>query len=466
VSAGTIVVVGGGIAGLVAADRLVAAGLDVVVLEASGRLGGNVLTTSFAGRPLDMGAEALATGDDTAIELCRALSLDGGLVGPAARGTRVWVRGRLRPLPAGPMMLPGGAGELLRSRVLSPRGALRCGLDLVMPSRAPERDVSVGAIVRARLGAQALERVVDPLIGGVHAGRCDDLSAEALAPQLIAALAGGRGLIRGLRATAPRPDRPPFMTLRGGLGTLTRALAARLAVAGAVVRLSTPACAVEPAGRHGLRVRVPDGEALDAAACVIAAPAPAAAPMLAGLAPAAAAGLREIRYAAAAVVALAYPAGEADSLPAGTGFLTAGDERLVRACTWSSTKWRHLAGDPAIVKAFVGRAGSPPPDGTDHDLAVRVHEELTSALGVRRRPVDAHVERFDVAIPQYAVGHVARVDRIQAALPATVALAGAAYRGAGVGACVRSGQAGAERILRRLGVAAHDAPLATIRSPA
>ena len=459
------VVIGGGIAGLAAADRLTAAGLDVTLLEASDRLGGKVRTTSFAGRPLDMGAEVLVTRDPTAIDLCRELSLDGDLVSPAVTGAHVWTRGRLRPLPADVLTrLPGDAGDLLRSRLLSPLGAIRCGLDLITPSQAPEDDVAVGTIVRARLGDQVLDRLVDPLLGGIHAGRCDDLSAQALAPQLLAALATGKGLVRGLRAAGPAAEGPAFVTLRGGLETLVRALSARLDAGGAVVRLRAPVHALDLAEPERLTVRPGDGGELDAAACVIAAPAGPAAAILAGSAPAATAELDGIAYAGAAIVALAYPPEALAGLPPGTGFVTAGDERLVRACTWASAKWRHLDGDPAIVKAFVGRAGSPPPDAGDGELAALVHEELTRALDLRHAPVEWRVQRFGAAIPQYAVGHLGRVARIEAALPANIAVAGASYRGAGLAACIRSGRAGADRVLRHLGVAAQESPLEMTRS--
>ena len=246
----------------------------------------------------------------------------------------------------------------------------------------------MGTIVRARLGDQVLDRLVDPLLGGIHAGRCDDLSAQALAPQLLAALATGKGLVRGLRAAGPAAEGPAFVTLRGGLGTLVRALSARLDAGGAVVRLRAPVHALDLAEPERLTVRPGDGGELDAAACVIAAPAGPAAAILAGSAPAATAELDGIAYAGAAIVALAYPPEALAGLPPGTGFVTAGDERLVRACTWASAKWRHLDGDPAIVKAFVGRAGSPPPDAGDGELAALVHEELARALDLRHAPVE------------------------------------------------------------------------------
>jgi oxygen-dependent protoporphyrinogen oxidase len=172
--------------------------------------------------------------------------------------------------------------------------------------------------------------------------------------------------------------------------------------------------------------------------------------MLAAASPVAAAELAGVNYSSAAVVALAYPLQALDGLPVGSGFVTAGDERgVVRACTWSSAKWRHLAGEPALLKAFVGRAGTQA--AGDGELMEMIHADLARVLRLRARPVEARVERFAPAIPQYAVGHLARVARIEEALPDCIELAGAAYRGVGIPACVRSGQAAADRVLQRLG---------------
>jgi oxygen-dependent protoporphyrinogen oxidase len=211
--------------------------------------------------------------------------------------------------------------------------------------------------------------------------------------------------------------------------------------------------AVFPAPGHGVTVVATDGSELHADACIVATPASAAAGILERSAPIAAAELACLGAASATVVALAYPAAALDGLPDGTGFLVAGGERrLVRACTWSSRKWDHLAGEPGLVKVFVGRSGEPPPAVGDGELAALVHTELTQALRLPAPPVATHVERFAVAIPQYAVGHLARVERIENALPEGVEAAGAAYRGVGIPACVRSGQAAADRALARLGL--------------
>ena len=451
-----VVVIGGGIAGLAAADLLAGSGVDVLVLEAGDRLGGNVHTVSFAGRPLDLGAEVFVTQEPTASELCHELSLGDELVTPAQHRSFVWTRRGLRPLPTDPIArMPGRPRELVASRLLSPLGLLRCGWDAIVPSRAPDADVSIGAIVRSRLGPQVLEQIVDPLLGGVHGGRCDALSTRALAPQLLAALRTGKGLARGLRAIGGGVDGPAFATLSSGLGSLTAALGERAQTWGATVRPGVPAVSLDTSPSSGVRVTQGDGDTVRAAACVVATPAGAAARILAASAPVAAAELAAIVHSHAVVVALAYPSEALSGLPGGTGFVTAGDERLVRACTWSSSKWRHLRGDPAIVKAFVGRAAMPPPCISNRELASAVHRELACALGLRHPPVDLRVHHFAAAIPQYRVGHLDRVARIEAAVPPTVAVAGASYRGAGLSACLRSGHAASDRVLRQLDVTAN-----------
>ena len=451
-----VIVIGGGVAGLAAADLLARSGTDVLLLEAGDRLGGNVHTVTFAGRPVDLGAEMMVAREPTASELCHELSLGDELVAPAHTRAFVWTRRGLRPLPANPItLMPGHPRELIATRLLSPRGLVRCGWDVIAPSTAPDADVSIGEIVRSRFGSQVLEQIVDPLLGSVHGGRCDVLSSRALAPQLLAALRTGKGLARGLRELGAGADGPNFTTLRGGLGMLPAALAARAEGSGASVRLGARAASLDISKSGGVVVTQSDGEMVRAAACVVATPAGAAKRILATSMPEVAAELTAIVHSRAAVVALAYPADALSRLPAGSGFVTAGGERLVRACTWSSSKWRHLRGDPAIVKAFVGSGATPSLAG-DVELSRSVHRELAIALGLRHQPIDARVQHFAAAIPQYRVGHMERVARAEAAVPPPVAIAGASYRGVGLSACVRSGYGAADRLLRRLGVTVDD----------
>jgi len=454
-----VVVVGGGIAGLSAAYRLTR--LDgarvphVTLLESDDRLGGKIRTNALAGRAVDVGPEALLTRQPAALALCRELGLADDLVAPHSDKAFIWLD-ELRPLP--PRLLagaPDGALTIIRSGILSPAGILRAGLDFVLPATPLDEDVSIGQLVRSRLGDQVLERLIDPLLGGIHAGRCDELSVRATAPQLEAALRDHRSLVRGLRTLAAGggpPAGPPFMTLHGGLVELVDALAERLdsvdvRTSATVARIGPPA-----AGRH--RVTLADGEEILADHVVVAVPAFAAAKLLHAASPRAAAELREIDYAAVATVALAYDPG-AVTLPAGaSGFLVPPlRPRTVTASTWSSAKWAHLGGGPVLIKCAVGNAGAPDTlDVPDDELLVRVRADLEAAVGVRAEPLEAQVVRFGPALPQYRVGHGERVARIDAALAALpgVHLAGAAYRGVGVAACIGDGAAAAQRVAAAL----------------
>ena len=339
-----VIVIGGGIAGLAAAHRISVddPGVDVVLLEASARLGGRITTVPFAGVQLDMGPDALLSRAPGGVALCRELGLDDELVPPAPGPAYVWSRGRLRPMPAGLLAgLPAGPGELLRSRILSPRGVARAGLDLVLPAGEPPADETIGALVRRRMGDQVLDRLIDPLLGGINAGSCDELSARAAAPYLAAAAAADRSLVRGLRKSVPKAPSgvtpaPMFLTLRGGLGRLVCALVER---SGAELRTGKPVDAVVPAA-GGLEVVLDGGETLPADGVVLAVPAHAAACILRDEAPAAAFELSGIRTASVAVVALAYPR-EALSTPPGSGFVVARDEDLgITACTWAPGRCR------------------------------------------------------------------------------------------------------------------------------
>ena len=294
---------GGGIAGLAATHRLVGAhdpaertgtaGPQITLLEGEDRLGGKIRTEVFAGRALDVGAEALLARVPAGLELCHELGLEHDLVAPASDQPYVWTD-RLRPLPPRLMAgVPDGSQAMIGSGILSPVGLARAGLDLIVPAHRPTRDVSIGSLVRRRLGDQVLERLIDPLLGGIHAGNCDELSVRATAPQLEAALKARRSLVRGLRARSgrslPAPTGPTFLTLSGGLEEMVRTLRERLATV--EFRTGSKLQSLDSLPGGGVRLTLAGGEILSADQVILAVPAFAAAAVLGEACPAAAAEL-------------------------------------------------------------------------------------------------------------------------------------------------------------------------------
>jgi len=451
-----VVVVGGGIAGLAAAyalERTCPPGTTVVVVEGARALGGKLRTSTIEGLAVDEGAEAFLAAVPEGIELARAVGLGADLVHPATGAASIAVDATLRPLPTGTVLgVPGDVESLAASAVLTPAGLARVRAEAAGP--AVTDDVSVGALVRRRLGDEVVDRLVDPLLGGVYAGRADSLSLQATVPALAAALRRPGSLLAAARAARPPAARtgPVFASLRHGLGALVPAVAARL---DAEVLLGRPVREFHRS-TEGFRLAggpVPAPTYLAADAVVVAVPAAPAARLLGEVAPAAATELAGIDYASTAIVTLAY---RAITLPPGSGVLVAATEGLaVKALTFSSQKWAQLAGPLSIVRASVGRyCDEAVLQRSDADLVALATTEVAALTGVTARPLASRVTRWGGALPQYAVGHLDRVRRIDAAVSAVpgLAVAGAAYGGVGVPACIRSGYAAADRIAAYLTV--------------
>ncbi len=463
-----VVVVGAGISGLAAALALRRggpAGLRITVLEASPGLGGKLRTSEVAGVPVDEGAEAFLARRPEATLLAGSVELADELVSPVTTAASVWTRGRLRPLPTGTLLgVPTDVAAVARSGVLTRRGAARLPLDRLLPGRPVPGDVAVGRYVGNRLGREVVDRLVDPLLGGVYAGRADLLSLDATIPALTAVARRGGSLLRGARAAggpaAPALAGPVFSTLPGGLGRLANAVAT---ASGAAVRLDTTVRELTrgPAGEWVITLGATGAtgatgapERLRADAVVLAVPAAPAARLLGPVIPAAAAELAANDYASVAIVTLAYAGVPA---PRGSGFLVpAIDGRLTKAATFATAKWAHLAvAAPglAIVRCSVGRYGDAADlQRDDAELVTTVAAELREAVGLAARPVESRVTRWGGALPQYAVGHLDRVARIRSAVDAErgLAVCGAAYDGVGIPACIGSAQRAAREILRWL----------------
>jgi oxygen-dependent protoporphyrinogen oxidase len=450
-----VVIVGGGISGLATAHFIhsrLGARVQLTVLEAGSRLGGKAATQRFGGHLVDTGPDALLVRVPAMAALLEDLGLADELVAPAALGAHVWSRGRLRRLPTGTLFgVPDRLLPLLRSRLLSPMGLARAGLDLVLPRRRTvSPDPSIADLVAPRLGAQVFDRLVEPLLGGVHAGRAAELSARSTVPDIAALADRNRSLylgVRRLRRNAkPSSGGPALVTLNGGLVRLVDALVARLA--GADLRVDSTARQLARVG-NGYRVDLVDGASIEADVVVLATPAFITARLLADLAPDAATVLAEVPYVDVATIWLAYPRSAMGRPLDGTGFLVPPEEnKLLVGCTWSSAKWPHLADDTLVlIRCMVGRRGDCRWLSMDDDTLVsRVHEELVEAMGLTGGPVRQRIQRWPQAMPQYLVGHQSRLDALDATLHRLpgLHLTGAAYRGVGMASCV----ADAERTAR------------------
>lgn len=458
-----VIVVGGGIAGLAAAERLVRAGAGVTLLEASPRLGGKLATGEVAGATVDLGAESMLARRPEAVELARAVGLSDALQPPApAGGAAVWSRGELCPMPKGHVMGVPGDAEALRG-LISPEGLRRIGEDADLPRTPVGEDVAIGAYVAQRLGREVVDRLVEPLLGGVYAGDAYRISMRAAVPQLYEAARAETSLLAGVRAVQQRtaeqqpPGGPVFMGIDGGIGRLPRAVADHLRAAGAEIRTDTPVRELRRTGT-GWTAGTDDG-VRTADAVVVAVPAPAAARLLSSEAPAAAHELSGVDYASMALVTMVFRRRDLGRVPQGSGFLVPPvDGRTIKAATFSANKWDWTAAqdpDLFVLRTSAGRFEEEEIlKRDDAELTELALQDLESATGLTSgrtvAPVDTVVTRWDGGLPQYPVGHLERVSRIRghaAAVPG-LELCGAAYGGVGIPACVADGRRAAEAILQ------------------
>jgi oxygen-dependent protoporphyrinogen oxidase len=448
-----LLVVGGGVTGLAAARAGLDAGLAVTLLEASPGYGGKLALGHVAGSTVDLGAESILARRPEGVAMAKAVGLADDVVHPATTAAGVWSRGELHPLPSGQLMgVPGDLRALSASGVLGSRGLARAQADRVMPKTPVTEDVSVGDYVARRLGREVVDRLVEPLLGGVYAGHADKLSLRATVPQLAPLAAAGTPLTTGVRellakgaanasATGDAP-KPVFAGIRGGVGRLPRAIAEDVAKRGADLRTEIAVRALRRT-ETGWRAELSDESFVDCDAVVLAVPAYVARDLLTEHSPSAAAELGEIEYASMAITTFAFHRSALADVPLGSGFLVPPvDGRAIKAATFSSVKWpwlAHNAGDLVIMRTSLGRAGeSEILERDDEELVKAALADLGDAVGLSSTPVDRHVQRWTDALPQYAVGHLDRVGRIRAALPAGLAVAGAAYDGVGIPACIAS----------------------------
>jgi len=463
-----VVVVGGGIAGLAAAHRLVelnkeqSLGLEVMLLEASSRLGGTIATERVDDFIVEAGPDSFITEKPWALRLSERLGLSSRLVSTQAAYQKIYVvhNGRLEPLPEGFFMLaPTRFWPFVQTPLFSWGGKLRMAAEIFLPRGAMDGDESLGAFVRRRLGAEALDRIAQPLIGGIYAADPDQLSLSATMPRFKEMERARRSIILSMASEQRRRARNRetgsgarwslFVTLVGGMQELVESIASRLA---GCVRLNTPIIRLAQDPDKSLwRITTRENETFEAKGVILATSAFQTGAILNQVASTAAADLQQITYASTATVSLAYRKDDFPEQLDSFGFVVpAMESRKIMACTFSSLKYPGRAPESCVLlRAFVGGSLQPKLFQDDDATMVKnVRAELAGLLGVTAQPFFSRLWRHPNSLPQYLVGHEARIKRIETALGGfpTLALAGSAYHGVGISDCVRAGEEAAEKI--------------------
>lgn len=464
-----VAVVGGGISGLAAAHRLrqlLGDRVRITVFESTDAIGGKLRTAAVGGVGYDVGAEAFLVRRPEMVSLVEEVGLTDRLVHPTKARAKIHAGGSVQSLPPGTVMgVPASADSVVG--VLSDDGRRAVEKERSLgPVELGSGDVPLGPLLRARFGNELVDRLVDPLLGGVYAGGADGLGLRATMPGLADAIEGGAGsLTEAAASLLPKTPgtAPVFGSLTGGFRGLLDRL---LELSGAELRTSSTVRALTRTS-SGWRLEfgavapahAPADSPVDADAVLIAVPAPAARKLLDGVAPAASTAFGEVELASMALVAFAFPPGT--ELPDASGILIGAGERdsegvpyASKAFTFSSNKWAHLGGTgPVLVRGSVGRFGEPAAlNGDDDALVAAVREDLARLAGVTAKPIDTLVTRWGGGLPQYGTGHLERVTRIESAVSevAGLAVAGATLHGVGLPACVATADAAARRIAEQL----------------
>ncbi len=455
-----LVIVGGGITGLAAAHAAVTSGepWDVTVLEAGSQPGGLLRTARRDGMVIERGPDSMITDKPWGIELARRVGLEDQIIstGPDHRRSFVVAGGRLEPVPEGFQLLaPARFAPLLGSRIFSLGGKLRMGMDLFIPRRSEDRDESLGDFVLRRLGREALERMAEPMIAGIYGGDPMQLSLRATLPRFHEMERDHGSVIRGMWARSRHAAEKSgvsgaryglFVSFRGGMQSLADGVLAALPPG--TVRPMTPVDSLRRS-RNDWELRLRSGEVARADAVLVASPAHLAAKALAELDAELSRELAAIPYASAATITLVYDRDLVAHPLNGFGFVVPSRERMtILGCTFSHVKWHHRApAGTVLLRAFFGNQAVETMDDTALEAAAR--RDLEPLLGITGAPKDREVARAPRAMPHYLVGHLERVERIEAlaARHPGLALAGNAYRGVGIPDSVRSGEEAARRLL-------------------
>lgn len=485
----TVVIVGGGISGLATAfslqEKSLQAGIPLrcTVLESDPSWGGKIVTHRVGDIVTEAGPDSFLSQKQAGLDLCTTLGLADQLINTNETGKKASVlsKGRLHDLPEGLLSFtPKQLGPFFQSGLLSWIGLARMGLEYVVPPGPSRGDESLADFLRRRFGAQAFERVLEPLMAGIYAGDAEQMSLRATFPRFFELEQQHGGIIRGMMAakqsaaanSAGRPRHTMFVSLKNGLGDLVTALTSRLEQQGVELRGGARVEALRvrshELGRWMYDLILQNGSALSAESVVLATPAYVSAELLRPLTPIAGGLLDLIPYASTATIAMAFPRSQATAIE-GFGFIVPRrEQRHLIAATWTSLKWPHRApADQLLVRCYVGGVGRDEILKLDDDvLTATVRDELAALCGIHVQPTYTEVNRWWKAMPQYTLGHLDRLTQLDVALsryPGLV-LTGAAYRGVGIPDCIRDGAEAAERVLQDLlGKGHHEREVSTTR---
>ena len=454
---GRVVVIGGGISGLAAANRLIELhpGLDLTLIEASGRLGGTLLTEERDGFLLERGPDSFISEKPEAVALARRLGLESRLIETNANYRRSFIvrNGRLRPVPEGFQLLaPSRIWPFLTTDIFSLTGKARMAADLFLPRRTANgsSDESLSSFVRRRLGREALERMAQPMVGGIYTADPETLSLRATLPRFLDMERDHRSLILAMMRKG-RAEKGTsgaryslFLSFDRGMEVLVRALGK------CDVRLNTRVVAIER--ERGFKLKTHAEETIHADAICLAVPASVAAQLLSNTNHTLASQLNRINYASTATINLAYRRDAIQHPLDGFGFVVPYvEKRSLIACTFSSVKFPGRAPENhVLLRAFVGGALQPDMFAlNESEMLDRVEKDLRELLAIKSEPLFAEVSKWENSMPQYEVGHLDRVAAIENELAQSpnLQLAGNAYRGAGIPDCIRSGETAAEKLI-------------------
>jgi oxygen-dependent protoporphyrinogen oxidase len=463
-----VAVIGGGITGMTAAYYLQKAAeenklpLEIMLIEASPRLGGKIQTVHKEGFVIERGPDSYLARKQSATRLAENVGIADQLVSNATGQSFVLVKDKLYPIPGGSVMgIPTRLSPFIGTGLFSFFGKLRAAFDLLLPRSKPQKDQALGPFLRRRFGDEVVENLVEPLLSGIYAGDIDQMSLMATFPQFYTIEQKYRSLILGMKKTMPRTSKKPvggqkkggFLTFVQGLETLVKAVESQLKKDSVLKGTRVEKIEKE---EHDYQLLLHNGESVRADSVILATPhgvVPSILPQYGFFAP-----FKTIKATSVATIAMAFPEDAIKKDINGTGFVVSrNSDFTITACTWTHKKWPHTTPrGKVLLRCYVGRADDETVvDLSDSELEKIVLEDLNKTMNISTRPYFTIVTRWKNAMPQYTVGHNERLEKIKKSteteLPGLF-LAGSSYEGLGIPDCIDQGEKAVEKVLTYLGM--------------